>query len=161
MTAAHPPRPRPRRRLRRAAFVVLLLLVVLAIVAFFVASAGSFKTYPRAGLTNPALQRAAPAWTRPCDRSAPYVPADQTTCAHVHGRVVWIQHHDPDGDGDRHLLVLAHRRIHIVKVPISLRVAHLPGVGTNIDAVGFVLRGASGHDEIDAVRLVPGGPTGT
>jgi hypothetical protein len=74
--------------------------------------------------------------------------------------VVWIEHDDPDGDGDRHLLVLAHRRVRVVKVQRRLPVDHLPGIGTRIDAVGLVMKGASGRNEIDAVRLVPGGPSG-
>lgn len=73
---------------------------------------------------------------------------------------MWVQHHDPDGDGDRHLIVVSRLHGRIVKAARTLPVSDLPSIGTRIDAVGWLMRGASGHDEIDARRLVPGGPSG-
>jgi hypothetical protein len=150
---------RPRRRRPRRVVAVLLVLVALAAVVALVALApGSYATYPRAELLTAAGQRAAPAWTRPCWATARKQP--EPVCAHVSGRVVWIQHHDPDGDGDRHLVIVGRLHARIVKVQPSLRVSHLPGYGTRIDAVGYLYRGSSGHLEVIAARLVPGGPTG-
>ena len=151
--------PRRRRRSRRVALVLLLALICLGGVALAMASAGGYDVYPRSRLLTAAQRRGAPAWTRPCWKDAPSMP-DRPVCARAQGRVVWVQQHDDDGDGDRHLLVVAHRRVRIVKVQRRLPVDHLPGIGTRIDAVGMVMKGASGHDEIDAVRLVPGGPSG-
>jgi hypothetical protein len=138
--------------------MVLVLAVLVAIVAAVVLARGGYQSYPRTSLLTAAGRRAAPAWTRPCWADA-HGTEDQT-CAHVSGRVVWIQHHDPDGDGDRHLIVVERLRPRIVKVAPTLPVSQLPGYGTRIDAVGYLYRGASGKIEMDAARLVPGGPTG-
>jgi hypothetical protein len=151
-------RPGRRRRLRRIAAVLLVLIALVAVVAIVALAPGSYETYPRTSLLTAAGQRAAPAWTRPCWVPARFLP--DPLCAHVSGRVVWIQHHDPDGDGDRHLIVVEGLHPRIVKVPLSLGVSYLPGYGTRIDAVGYLYRGGSGRLEIIARRLVPGGPTG-
>jgi hypothetical protein len=136
----------------------LALVALAAIAAAVVLARGSYETYPRTGLLTAAGRRAAPAWTRPCWTTARHLRA--TTCAHVSGRVVWIQHHDPDGDGDRHLIVVERLHPRIVKIAPSLPVSHLPGYGTRIDAVGYLDLGGSGNMELIAARLVPGGPTG-
>ena len=57
---------------------------------------------------------------------------------------MWIQRHDPDGDGDRHLVVVGRLRPRIVKISSTLPVSQLPGYGTRIDAVGYSTCGASG-----------------
>jgi hypothetical protein len=150
--------PRRRRRARRVAAVLLLVIALLAVVAVVLLARGSYETYPRSALLTTAGRRAAPAWTRPCWRLAR--KRREPTCAHVAGRVVWIQHKDPDGDGDRHLIVMEGLRPRIVKVPPTLAVSHLPGYGRRIDAVGYVGYGSSGKREIIATRLVPGGPSG-
>jgi hypothetical protein len=138
---------------------VLFLLVALAAAIVLVALArGGYQDYPRSALVTAAGRRTAPTWTRPCWATARW--ATERICAHVEGRVVWIQRHDPDGDGDRHLIVVEGLRPRIVKVPATLPVSHLPGRGRRIDAVGFIAYGASGKREIVAMRLVPGGPTG-
>src|SRR6476469_7472965 len=95
---------RRRSRSRRVALAVLLVFGCLAGVALAMASAGRYQTYPRIRLLTADQQRSAPAWTRPCWKEAPF-KRDRTACARAQGRVVWIQRHDPDGDGDRHLLV--------------------------------------------------------
>ncbi len=138
--------------------MLLLLVAIIAVIAVVALRPGTYQTYPRSELLTAAERRAAPAWTRPC---WPTVRREtDLTCGHVAGRVVWIQHHDPDGDGDRHLIVVGRLRPHIVKIAPTLPVSHLPRVGTRIDAVGYVYRGASGKLEINAARLVPGGPAG-
>jgi hypothetical protein len=151
-------RSRRSKGLRRVAAAVLVLVVLAGVVAIVALAPGSYQTYPRTSLLTAAARRAAPAWTRPCWATARRLA--ETTCAHVAGRVVWIQHHDPDGDGDRHLIVIGRLHPRIVKVALTLPVSHLPGYGTRIDAVGYLYRGASGKMEVDAARLVPGGPTG-
>ena len=72
---------------------------------------------------------------------------------------MWIQHHDPDGDGDRHLIVVGRLHPRIVKVAQHSR-SRISRARHRIDAVGYLSRGASGKLEINATRLVPGGPTG-
>jgi hypothetical protein len=138
--------------------VLLLVVALLAVVAVVAVGPGSYETYPRSQLLTAAGQREAPAWTRPCWALARKRP--EPTCAHVSGRVVWIQREDPDGDGDRHLVIVGRLRPRIVKISSTLPVSQLPGYGTRIDAVGYLYRGSSGHLEVIAARLVPGGPSG-
>jgi hypothetical protein len=151
-------RPGRRRRLRRIAAALLILITLVAVVAIVALAPGSYETYPRTSLLTAAGRRTAPTWTRPCSVIARWVT--DRNCARIEGRVVWIQHHDPDGDGDRHLVVVEGFRPRIVKIPPTLAVRHLPGHGRRIEAVGYVSRGSSGKPEIVAMRLVPGGPTG-
>jgi hypothetical protein len=148
--------PRKRRRGRRVAAALLLVVALLAIAAVVALAPGSYETYPRSALLTAAGQREAPTWTRPCWALAR--EQREPTCAHVSGRVVWIQHHDPDGDGDRHLVVVGRLHPRVVKIPKELPVSQLPGYGTRIDAVGYLFRGSSGSLEVIAARLVPGGP---
>jgi hypothetical protein len=142
----------PRRSTaRRAALVLLLVCLGLGAAAFVDLSSGVHDAYPRRALLSAAGRERAPAWTRPCAAIARWT--DEASCVHVRGRVVWVEHHDPDGDGDRHLLVMARRRIHIVKVARALPIGHLPGVGDRIDAVGYDAIGGHGRTELDALRL--------
>jgi hypothetical protein len=138
--------------------VLLLLVALVAVIGLVTLAPGSYQTYPRTSLLTAAGRKAAPAWTQPCGAIARW--ATDRDCARVEGRVVWIQRHDPDGDGDRHLIVVERLHPHIVKIPPTLAVPHLPGHGRRVDAVGYVSRGGSGKPEIVAMRLVPGGPTG-
>jgi hypothetical protein len=138
--------------------MLLVLVALVAIAATVVLGRGGYQTYPRSELLTAAGRRAAPAWTRPCWPSVRKIA--NPTCAHVTGRVVWIQRHDPDGDGDRHFVVVARLHPRIVKIAATLAVPHLPRYGTQIDAVGYLYLGASGKMEISAVRFEPGGPTG-
>lgn len=73
--------------------------------------------------------------------------------------MIWIQKHDPDGDGDRHLIVISRLHPRIVKLAAVLPVARLPRIGARIDAVGWLSVGASGHTELDAQRYASGGRT--
>jgi hypothetical protein len=82
-----------------------------------------------------------PAWTRPCARSNPargtrYILA----CARVHGRVVYRQDHDPDGDLDRHLVVISGLRLVTIKVPKDAAIGRLPGIGARVTAAGTLSR---------------------
>jgi hypothetical protein len=120
---------------------------------------GAFESYPRTGLVTAAGRATAPAWTRPCWASAPYT--DQERCEHVSGRVIWVQKHDPDGDGDRHLLIIGRLHPRIVKLTARLPLDRLPRTGAHVDAVGWLITGASGRDEIDTQRFVWAGMTKT
>jgi hypothetical protein len=68
----------------------------------------------------------------------------------VEGRVVWVQRHDPDGDGDRHVFVVSRLHVRIVKIRSGVHLERLPSVGSAFSIVGFVKTGGSGHEEIDA-----------
>jgi hypothetical protein len=146
------PRSRPpRSRLRRAGLVALPVVAVAVAVGVAAFAPGTYDRYPRTALLSDAQARGAPAWTQPCRATASRRPED--ACVHVRGRVVWVQHHDDDGDGDRHLIVMVRLRPRIVKISRALPISELPGIGTRIDAVGWDMTGASGRTEVNAMRL--------
>jgi hypothetical protein len=134
-----------------------VLLVVLAGVAAIVLSRGVYDSYDRVALIGGARQARAPAWTRPCWATAR--TEGKPKCVHVTGRVVWIQKHDPDGDGDRHLIIVSRLRPRIVKLERTFPIPRLPRIGTRIDVVGWLDIGASRHHEVRALRYAGGGET--
>jgi hypothetical protein len=121
------------------------VLVVVGVAAI-VLSRGVDDRYPRARLVTAVQRAAAPAWTRPCWAGA--LDDGRPDCVHVAGRVVWVQKHDPDGDGDRHLVVVTRLAAHIVKLDRRLPVRRLPGLGGWVDVTGTIEDGGSGHDEL-------------
>jgi hypothetical protein len=147
-----------RRRWQRVALGALFFMIGIAAISIATFGSGSYETFARTGLLTPAQRYEAPAWTKPCWRDALY--RDDTTCAHVKGRVVWIQRRDPDGDGDRHLVLMVHLHPRIVKISRDLPVSRLPRIGTRIEVAGYLLVGGSGRPEIEARTFRPGGPTG-
>jgi hypothetical protein len=144
------PRRRLLRRLVTGLLVVAAGLLAVALIAF---APGSWETYARVDLATEEGRRAAPAWTEPCWSKAER--KRERLCAHVEGRIVWIQQHDPDGDGDRHLVVVSRLRPRIVKVGLRLGVGALPGIGSRIAATGFLVRGASGQFEVESEVFTP------
>jgi hypothetical protein len=119
-----------RRRaalLAGAALLVTLLVLVLQ---------GGYETYGPAVLGP--LERPAPDWTRPCWRRKPKTPLYTVRCARAHGIVVYVEQHDPDGDGDRHAILLAGLRLVKLKYPRGVGPLRLPGVGSRVEAVGHV-----------------------
>jgi hypothetical protein len=140
--------------MRRVLLGVLAALLIIATLGSVALARGRYDTYARARLSSAAY---APAWTAPCRASA--APRDRTTCARIAGRVVWIQKHDPDGDGDRHLIVVSRLRPRIVKVPTDLPLRHLPRLGSRVQATGWIVVGASGHAEVDPLVLHAAGET--
>jgi hypothetical protein len=124
---------------------------VVAVVALIAFAPGTYDSYPRHALLGQARQARAPGWTRPCWPRA--TDDGDPPCVHVKGRIVWIQRHDPDGDGDRHFVVIARLHPRIVKIGRDFPIAHLPRIGSAIDATGYLSEGASGHEEVDAIRF--------
>ncbi|HEY6759210.1 MAG TPA: hypothetical protein VI318_06955 [Baekduia sp.] len=155
------PATAPPRRLRLLVFKLLALAVALSAVlavAFVVLFRGGVsESY---NLPGPlplayALRADAPKWTRPC-WDTPRLTAEDT-CAHVSGRVVWVQGHDPDNDGDRHLVIIDQLRPRIVKLPPGLYVPRLPRIGARVEVIGWQTQGGSGNAEVDTQRLLWGG----
>jgi hypothetical protein len=138
--------------------LVLVALLGLAGAVTIALSGGAYEAYPRTRLLTGEQRSRAADWTRPCWPTAPWSLLG--ICSHVAGRVVWIERKDPDRDGDRHLIVMSRLHPRIVKVSRELAVSRLPKIGTRIDAVGWRMTGSSGRNEVDAIRLVPGGPAG-
>jgi hypothetical protein len=142
---------RRRRGLARGA-ALLVLAAIAPLTATF--ASGAADSFPRARLLTDAQRAQAPDWTLPCWAIAPY--NGHPACLRVSGRVVWRQTHDPDGDGDRHLLVAARFGLHVVEVPKGLPL-RLPRLGAHVEAIGWQTRGASGRRELQAIRVVTGG----
>jgi hypothetical protein len=138
-----------RRRGRRIAAVVLVVVLLVAAVLAILLSGGGYDSVRRVALIGARQQAVAPAWSRPCWSNAPY--SDKPFCVRVAGRVVWIQKKDPDGDGDRHLIVMSRLRPHIIKLSRDLPPVRLPRIGSEVEAVGWVELGASGHAEVNAL----------
>jgi hypothetical protein len=154
MEAAARTRPIVSRQVRVGRRILLGLLVVLVIVGGIAAALlapGVHQQYGRTALLTDAQRASAPAWTRPCWPTARWTT--KSVCVHVEGRVVWIQKHDPDGDGDRHLLVIARLHPRLVKLVRDMPVPTLPRIGSRIDAVGWLMHGASGRAEVLTQRF--------
>jgi hypothetical protein len=143
-------------RVRTALIAIAGVLAVVALAAVALAAPGVYDRYPRELLLTKPARRAAPAWTAECRYAKASTMAD--ACVRLRGRVVWVQRHDPDGDGDRHLIVATRLRLHIVKLRVGFHVP-VPGVGRSVLAVGWEGIGGSGHAEVDASRLTVGGRT--
>jgi hypothetical protein len=124
-------------------WAVRVLVAGVGIVALLLCTAAAttgWQTLPTS-FTSGRLGVFVPAWTRPCARSNPargtrYILA----CARVRGRVIYRQNHDPDGDRDRHLVVISGLRLVTIKVPKEARIGPLPGIGARVTAAGTLSR---------------------
>jgi hypothetical protein len=134
---------------RRRVLMVLALIGALAAVALVLGAGGHYERFPVSALRTPAARRHAPVWTRPCKPPAIYNGLD---CARVAGRVVWIQRHDPDGDGDRHLILVSRLHVRIAKLEQDVHVP-LPSLGQTFSGTGVTKRGASGRIEVWIERV--------
>jgi hypothetical protein len=142
-------------RLRRVALALLVAAVVVIAATAVAFGPGTYDVYSRTVVPTDAQLREAPPWTRTCWGNARVTT--HTRCVHIAGRIAWIQHHDPDGDGDRHMIVVVHLHPRIVKIGRELGVRKLPRIGTRVDATGFLTESASGHEEIDAMAFETSG----
>jgi hypothetical protein len=85
-------------------------------------------------------------------------PASAGNCEEASGRVLYVEAHDPDGDGDAHL-VLASRDsitgpgISVIDVETALRPHPLPAPGVEVSAAGPVYPGSYGQHQIQAIEL--------
>jgi len=85
-------------------------------------------------------------------------PAARTNCAAAHGRIVYVEAVDPDGDGDAHFVVIGRDGITaptvtVVDVRTELRPHPLPRVGDGISAVGPVYRGSHDQRQLEATAI--------
>jgi hypothetical protein len=85
-------------------------------------------------------------------------PADLRGCRSVEGRIVYVEAHDPDGDGDAHFVVLDSQGITLpgltaIDVGRRLRPRPLPGIGGLISAAGPVEVGSHGQRQIHALEV--------
>lgn len=90
-------------------------------------------------------------------------PADYPGCRSARGRILYVERHDPDGDGDAHFVILdpqgiTFRGLTSIDVEAGLRPHPLPGPGELISAAGPVQTGSFGQDQIHALVLHVGEP---
>lgn len=145
--------PRRRRAFVRVAGALIVALVAAVVAVDF--GVGRFTSYQTAFLPRPGAGPSIPSWTRPCWRRLDSLHPYSLKCGRVRGIVVWVQRHDPDGDGDRHLLVLAGYHLVSVKIPVSVSISHLPGLGSVVTAAGRLDRGGHGELSIRVGMLNP------
>jgi hypothetical protein len=83
--------------------------------------------------------------------------ADVPGCRSVRGTVVYVEHVDPDGDGDLHVVVAAGSitlpGVTSIDVAADLRPARDPGIGDRVSAAGPVQTGSYGQSQIHALEL--------
>ena len=98
----------------------------------------------------------------PTPRPARDVPrahcrADVAGCRAVRGTVVYVEHVDPDGDGDLHVVVAAGSitlpGMTSIDVAADLRPKRDPGIGDRVSAAGPVQTGSFGQSQIHALEL--------
>jgi hypothetical protein len=79
-------------------------------------------------------------------------------CAAAHGTVIYVQHVDPDGDGDAHFVLRSDQSItlpgiSVIDVAVDLRPHPLPGPGSLVAAAGPVQPGSAGQHQIHATEV--------
>jgi hypothetical protein len=100
--------------------------------------------------------RAAP--RRPHVRPLRCPPGAPANCRSATGTILYIEAHDPDGDGDAHFVLasgdgVTGPGISVIDVERSLRPHPLPRVGDAVAAAGPVYRGGYGQRQIQALEL--------
>jgi hypothetical protein len=78
-------------------------------------------------------------------------------CRTVRGTVVYVEHVDPDGDGDLHVVVtggsITLPGMTSIDVAADLRPRRDPGIGDRVSAAGPVQTGSYGQSQIHALEL--------
>ena len=83
--------------------------------------------------------------------------AAAANCAAATGRIVYVEAHDPDGDGDLHLVVVGGSvtlpGMSVFDIEKELRPRRVPKIGDLASAAGPVYRGSYGQKQIQATEL--------
>jgi hypothetical protein len=111
---------------------------------------------PRPRAASPAPTATATPTPRPArDVPRSHCPADVAGCRAVRGTVVYVEHVDPDGDGDLHVVVAAGSvtapGLTAVDVAVDLRPRRDPRIGERAAAMGPVQTGSYGQSQIHAL----------
>jgi hypothetical protein len=119
------------------------------------------------GATNPSTDSTAArprpaAGKKPAPAPEPLVlshcPSGHPACRTTKGRIVYVEHVDPDGDGDVHFVIVDPQGISLpgitaIDVRAGLRPHPLPGIGERVSAAGPVQTGSYGQSQIHALEL--------
>jgi hypothetical protein len=97
-----------------------------------------------------------PAPAPPVERA--HCPANASNCRVASGRVIYVEAHDPDGDGDAHFVLasadsITGPGISVIDVERGMRPDPLPVRGTEVSAAGRVYPGSYGQRQIQATEL--------
>jgi hypothetical protein len=135
-------------------------LLVVALLAVAVGACGSAATPRPAPSATPSptptpTRAAKPRPVRDVPRS--HCPAGVAGCRAVRGTAVYVEHVDPDGDGDLHVVVAAGSislpGVTSIDVAVGLRPKRDPGVGDRVSAAGTLETGSYGQTQIHALEL--------
>lgn len=84
-------------------------------------------------------------------------PASLSGCQAAHGRIVYVERVDPDGDGDLHVVITGGHvtapGITAIDVERYLRPRRDPRIGDEASAAGKTYRGSYGQMQIQAVEV--------
>jgi hypothetical protein len=150
--AANTAEARRRRWPRRLALGSGAVIVGLLLATGWLALGTSYESQGLA-FVHPRHRRPPPGWTQPCWRRGRgrFRVLYTLPCARVEGRVIFRQGHDPDGDGDAHVVVIAGPHIVTIKIPRDSRAPRTPGLGARIRVTGLLSHGRLGLPVITAV----------
>jgi hypothetical protein len=136
-------------------FVVVLVVAAVVAAALPIDDDRRTAAEPRASATPTLTATPAPAAARDVRRSR--CGADVPGCRSVRGTVVYVEHVDPDGDGDLHVVVAAGSitlpGMTAVDVAVDLRPGRDPGIGDRVSAAGPVQPGSYGQSQIHALEF--------
>lgn len=131
------------------------LIALAFVVAAALGGCGSDRADPTASATERAVQpkrelRAPSVPRARCDASA-------VNCASARGRVIFRELHDPDGDGDLHVVVaggaITGPGITVLDVSKELRPRRDPRIGEIVSGAGPVYPGSYGQKQIQVEQF--------
>jgi hypothetical protein len=133
------------------------IFVVVLVVAAVVAAALPIDDDRRSAAEPRASATPTPTPPAPRDVRRSHCGADVPGCRSVRGTVLYVEHVDPDGDGDLHVVVAAGSitlpGMTSIDVAVDLRPKRDPGIGDRVSAAGPVQPGSYGQSQIHALEF--------
>ena len=138
--------------------ILIAILVVAAIVAAALPIDDRHpEAEPRAEQTATPTPSATPTPEPVRDVRRSHCDAGVPDCQTVRGTVVYVEHVDPDGDGDLHVVVAAGSitlpGMTSVDVAVDLRPKRDPEIGDRVSAAGPVQTGSHKQEQIHALEF--------